>query len=436
MAKRAFPKRRDSKHRVLRVGESVREDGLYQFKYHVNGKAKFIYSWRLEPTDKLPQGKKPCLSLREMEKKIGYDLDSQMDPSMKNMTVMELVKRYLATRTGAKPSTLTNYRFVLNLLGKEDFSGKRIGDVKTSDAKLFLIKMQADGKGYSSVKTVRGVLRPAFQMAVDDDYLQFGFQLAGVVINDSVTREAITKDQMRKFLKFVHDDNNYCRYYEAFYILFHTGMRISEFCGLTIHDLDMEKRIIDINKQLQRTTKMEYMIESTKTNAGTRKLPMTEEVFRCFQAILEVFRCFQAILEDREAPRVEKMVGGYTGFLYLDKNGMPEVAMHWEHRFNHAVSRYNEIYREQMPNITPHVCRHTYCSNQAKAGMNPKTLQYLMGHSDIGVTMNVYTHLGMEDAAAEMARMEEVESARREQEKLNGVKEGKEKQSRKMFRVV
>ena len=162
MAKRAFPKRRDSKHRVLRVGESVREDGLYQFKYHVNGKAKFIYSWRLEPTDKLPQGKKPCLSLREMEKKIGYDLDSQMDPSMKNMTVMELVKRYLATRTGAKPSTLTNYRFVLNLLEKEDFSGKRIGDVKTSDAKLFLIKMQADGKGYSSVKTVRGVLRPAF----------------------------------------------------------------------------------------------------------------------------------------------------------------------------------------------------------------------------------------------------------------------------------
>ena len=415
MAKHAFPKRRDSKHRVLRVGESVREDGLYQFKYHVNGKAKFIYSWRLE--------------LREMEKKIGYDLDSQMDPSMKNMTVMELVRRYLDTRTGAKPSTLTNYRFVLNLLEKEDFSGKRIGDVKTSDAKLFLIKMQADGKGYSSVKTVRGVLRPAFQMAVDDDYLQknpFGFQLAGVVINDSVTREAITKDQMRKFLKFVHDDNNYCRYYEAFYILFHTGMRISEFCGLTIHDLDMEKRIIDINKQLQRTAQMEYMIESTKTNAGTRKLPMTEEVFRCFQAILE----------DRESPRVEKMVGGYTGFLYLDKNGMPEVAMHWEHRFNHAVSRYNEIYREQMPNITPHVCRHTYCSNQAKAGMNPKTLQYLMGHSDIGVTMNVYTHLGMEDAAAEMARMEEVESARREQEKLNGVKEGKEKQSRKMFRVV
>ena len=93
--------------------------------------------------------------------------------------------------------------------------------------------------------------------------------------------------------------------------------------------------------------------------------------------------------------------------------------------------RYNEIFREQLPNITPHVCRHTYCSNQAKAGMNPKTLQYLVGHSNIGVTMNVYTHLGMEDAAAEMARMEEVESARREQEKLNGAGENEEKLSKK-----
>ena len=135
---------------------------------------------------------------------------------------------------------------------------------------MFLIKLQSDGRRHSSVKTVRGVLRPAFQMAVDDDCLQknpFGFELAGVVVNDSVTREAITRDQMRKFLKFVHDDNCYCKYYEAVYILFHTGMRISEFCGLTIHDLDMENRIIDINHQLQRSSAMEYYVESTKTNS-------------------------------------------------------------------------------------------------------------------------------------------------------------------------
>lgn len=407
--------RRDSKHRVLRAGESVRADGKYQFKYHVAGKPKFVYSWRLEPTDKLPAGKKPCLSLRELEKQIGFDLETQLDPLKKNMTVMELVERYLSTKTGARPNTVANYNFVKNNLKKEDFGGKKIAHVKTSDAKLFLIKLQNDGKGYSTVKTVRGVLRPAFQMAVDDDILNknpFGFQLAGVVVNDSVTREAISREQMREFLKFVHDDNCYCKYYEVVCILFHTGMRISEFCGLTVKDVDLENKIVNIDHQLQRTSDMRYVIEPTKTNAGTRKIPITEDV--------EV--CFRAILEDRQTPRMETFIDGYSGFLFYDEKGMPLVAMHWEHRFNHMVSRYNDIYRVQIPNITPHVCRHTYCSNQAKAGMSPKTLQYLMGHSDIGVTLNVYTHLGVEDAADELKRMEELESARKEMEKAKGEK--------------
>ncbi len=125
-------------------------------------------------------------------------------------------------------------------------------------------------------------------------------------------------------------------------------------------------------------------------------------------------------------------IHGHSGFLFLDDDCLPLVAMHWEHRFNHMVNRYNDIYRVQMPNITPHVCRHTYCSNQAKAGMNPKTLQYLMGHSDIGVTLNTYTHLGLEDATEELHRMEEAEAARREQEKLAG----ETKDSQKLFKAV
>ena len=199
-------------------------------------------------------------------------------------------------------------------------------------------------------------------------------------------------------------------------------MRISEFCGLIVRDIDLEHRVVNIDHQLQRGADMRYTIQPTKTNAGTRRLPITEDVAECFQAILE----------DREKPRVERIVDGYSGFLFLDKEGLPLVAMHWEHRFNHMVKRYNDIYRVQMPNITPHVCRHTYCSNQAKAGMNPKTLQYLMGHSDIGVTLNTYTHLGLEDAAEELRRMEEAEAARREQEKLAG----KEQPTQKLFRAV
>ncbi len=97
--------RRDSKRRILRRGESIRANGKYQFKYHVDGKPHFVYSWRLVPTDPLPVGKKPCLSLRELEKQIGYDLENRLDPTGKNMTVRELVDRYIATKTGVKKTT-------------------------------------------------------------------------------------------------------------------------------------------------------------------------------------------------------------------------------------------------------------------------------------------------------------------------------------------
>ncbi len=184
----------------------------------------------------------------------------------------------------------------------------------------------------------------------------------------------------------------------------------------------MEHRIVNIDHQLQRLSDMTLVIEPTKTSAGTRKLPLTEDVEKCFQAIIE----------DREKPKVEKVVDGYTGFLFLDDKGLPLVAMHWEHRFNHMVKRYNDIYRVQLPNITPHVCRHTYCSNMAKSGMSPKTLQYLMGHSDISVTMNVYTHIGFDDAEEELKRMEEFRKEQAEIEKKNDAKAV----SQKMFKAI
>ena len=417
-------KRRDDKGRVLQQGEWQEPSGRYRYKYTDSlGKRKILYSWRLTESDKMPEGRRADASLREKERKV-QSLQMQGITGSK-LTVIELVERYLSLKTGVKHNTLANYNFVVNVLKKEEFSHKKVDDVKLSDAKIFLIKLQRDGRGYSSIHSIRGVLRPAFQMAVDDDLIlknPFGFELAGVVVNDSVTREALTRDQMRKFLKFVHDDNVYCKYYEVVYILFHTGMRISEFCGLTIKDIDLGNRIVNIDHQLQRLSDMTLVIEPTKTSAGTRKLPVTKDVARCFQAIIE----------DREKPKVEKVVDGYTGFLFLDDKGLPLVAMHWEHRFNHMVKRYNDIYRVQMPNITPHVCRHTYCSNMAKSGMNPKTLQYLMGHSDIGVTLNTYTHLGLEDAEDELKRLEDLQNARKELERTQGEKPV----SQKMFKAI
>jgi site-specific recombinase XerD len=188
-------------------------------------------------------------------------------------------------------------------------------------------------------------------------------------------------------------------------------------------DLDLLVNIVD-----GQMTVCELVDRYLKTKTGVRQ--STKQGYVTVQRLLAK-ESFQVIIEDRNVPKVEKSIDGYSGFLFYDDNGMPLVAMHWQHRFNHMVGRYNDIYRVQMPNITPHVCRHTYCSNMAKLGMNPKTLQYLMGHSDISVTMNVYTHIGFDDAEEELKRMEAFRKAQSE------VEQKKEKpMSQKMFKVV
>ena len=391
--------RKDSKGRRLATGESQDKDGRYRYKYNdAFGKRKSVYSWRLTESDPYPKGKRKDISLREKEKEVEKALRNAVATSGGNMTVLELVQKYISQKRGVKHNTQANYNFVINVIKKEDFGAKRIDKIKLSDAKTWLIKLQDDGRGYSSIHSIRGVVRPAFQMAVDDDLIRknpFEFQLATVVVNDSVTREAITRKQERAFLEFVANDKHFCRYYEGIFILFKTGLRISEFVGLTLSDLDMQNRKISVNHQLQRKRNMEYVIEDTKTSCGTREIPMTDEVYKCFQRIIS----------SRKKPRVEPIVGGKCGFLYLDKNDMPMVALHWEKYFQHICEKYNSIYRVQMPKVTPHVCRHTFCSNMAKSGMNPKTLQYLMGHSDISVTLNTYTHIGYDDAKEELKRV-------------------------------
>lgn len=397
--------RRDNKGRKLFNGESQRKDGKYEYKYQdAWGKRKTVYSWKLTPTDRVPVGKRDDISLREKIKQIQKDLNSNITPDGGNFTVLELVEKYISQKTGVRHNTRSNYNFVVNVIKKEDFGQKRIDKIKVSDAKEWLIKMQQiDGRGYSSIHTIRGVVRPAFQMAVDDDLLvknPFEFQLNTVVVNDSVTREAITRQQERDFLEFVKNDQHFCKYYDGIYILFKTGLRISEFVGLTKKNLDFENNRIIVDHQLQRTRDMKYIIEDTKTESGERMVPMTPEVKEAFQRILA----------NRKNPKVEPMVDGYSGFLYLDKNGRPMVALHWEKYFQHIREKYNKIYRIQMPKVTPHVCRHTFCSNMAKSGMNPKTLQYIIGHSDISVTLNTYTHLNYDDAEEEMQKVVEASS--------------------------
>ena len=121
----------------------------------------------------------------------------QIVPDGGKLTVVALVEKYISLKTGVRPSTEAGYKTVVNLLKKDEFGSRRIDKVKISDAKAWLIQLQKKGRGFSTIRTIRGILRPAFQLAVDDDVIRknpFGFEL---VSNRRLSR-AISADYFRR----------------------------------------------------------------------------------------------------------------------------------------------------------------------------------------------------------------------------------------------
>ena len=175
-------KRKDSKGRILKDGESQRSNGSYMYRYtDIRKERHWIYAPTLE-------------DLREKEAEIAKDAIKGIDYCAGNITLLEFAKKYVAQRQGVRYNTKVNYNFVLNLMEKEDFSYRIIRDIKASDAKEWFIKMHEDGRRYSTLQSVRGLLRPAFDMAVEEDVLAknpFAFTLTKVIANDTIERKAL-----------------------------------------------------------------------------------------------------------------------------------------------------------------------------------------------------------------------------------------------------
>ena len=241
------------------------------------------------------------------------------------------------------------------------------------------MKLHNDGKGYSTITCVRGVVKPTFQMAYNEDIIRrnpFDFKLVDVVPNDSQKRIAMTEEQQTLWMDFIREDKTYAKYYDEFVVFI--------------------KRKIRIDKHLVRERGGKYYVEKTKTECGCRFIPMTEEV--C-QSLKNIFA-------RRKRLKTETVIDGYSSFLLLDKDDKPKVALYIENEMRWAIKKYKKLYPDKtLPHITPHVFRHTFCTNISNAGMDIKTLQFVMGNSDVGVTLNIYTHASFDRVAEQIAKI-------------------------------
>ena len=390
-------KRKDSKGRNLKTGEGQRQNGLYYFqctdKY---GNRTSITSWKLVPTDPLPHGKRPCVSLREQEEFLAKKVRDGLDLSTK-CTVTQAAMQYQESRVGLKPGSMNAIRKFIKVLGRYRISVMQINDVEIKDVKDFCRQMYKDGYAVTTIQNYKGKLSSVFEYAREELHLTTlnpaKFKLSEVIKEPPNKRCSLTEQEKADFLQFLKSDYVSSKHYDEINLLLGTGLRISEFVGLTVNNIDLEHHCIIVDHQLQEINNSREWT-TPKSAAGNRVVFVSNDVEDSAKRLIDA----------AVSKRSNFSCNGVSDFIILDQYGNPRKTGVFRRILKDIVGRYEKTTGASMPNIIPHVLRHTYCTTQANSGIDLVALQYMMGHTDIATTSR-YLHASQEHARTEAERV-------------------------------
>lgn len=400
-------KRKDNRGRILRTGESQRKDGRYQFQYmDAVGKRHCVYALNL-------------VDLREKEKAILKDLEDGIRGSdSKKITVNQLIEIYFESHRSIKEVTALSYRKAFDNHIKDSFIGnKPISSIKNSDMLRFFNSLLDKGLSSGYLHIMNAFLHPAFEMAVDDDLIRknpCNGIMSKLEKTESVKKKAMTIDEQRCFLNFMAESERYKTYFPLFTILLGTGLRIGECLGLTWKEVDFKNGLIYVTHTLHYADYgdgqgHQFRITEPKTESGKRTIPMIEDVRKAFLTIRKTNMMLGG--------SGDLTVDGYRDFIFLTvKNRGLYTQGTIVEMLKRAVNSYNKQETEQaakekrepflLPHLTPHIMRHTFCTRFCENETNVRVIQEVMGHKDIKVTMNVYSHVTVDKAKECMESME------------------------------
>ena len=304
--------RKDSRGYALKKGESQRKDGRYVFRYTtLRGEHRSVYAKELS-------------ELRKKEVKIRRAIEDGLDPDRADrITLNELFDEYISQKYDLKQSTMTNYKYMYNHYVREGFGKLRISKIKYSDVKKFYYSLILE-KGFkpNSMEIVHTLLHPTFTMAVRDGLLRLN-PTDGVMTEikkshcwEKKKRHALTVPEQRAFTNYIANSEEYRGWYPLFTVMLGTGCRIGEVLGLRWQDVDFKNRTISINHNLvyrvQEDGTCTNHVNSPKTKAGIRIIPMLDEVFDAF-------------LEEYQYQKVigfcTDEIDGYSGFVFCTGDG-------------------------------------------------------------------------------------------------------------------
>lgn len=387
-------KRKDSKGRVLRKGESQKKENLYMYRWtDRNHVRQCFYASTLD-------------ELRKLEDQIGKEIT--LGVSRTAMTLNEQIAIYLKTKHNLAKSTRGNYEYYYEHSIKDSQLGQmKVIDIKKSDILLFYKSLSNDGYSAGTIQILQKIIHPSLQLACDDNTILKN-PAEGCIKEYATQLEkkyALTFDEEKEFLDRIKNRPRMKRYYPMYAIILETGLRISEAIGLTWNDVDMDKKEISVNHQVQcRMVDNKYTLyaNDTKTSAGERMIPMTDKVYKLFLEQRKVW------FGTTKVPDFE--VDGYKDFVFISHVTGKCMNHGNVRRMLRSIVDMNKDRDIQLPPISPHILRHTAATRLAESGCDMKVMQYLLGHTDIRTTMRVYNHVDSERVKREMKKLENLRS--------------------------
>ena len=383
--------RKDKKGYALRTGECQRKDGRYSYSYTDRcGVRHSIYA-------------KTLVKLREREKTLQRAYDEGIDPvKAAKLTINDMYDRYISQKFDLKETTRSNYKYMYNHFVRDTFGKRKMQSVRFSDVKQFYIGiLKEDKMKANTLESIHTQLHPAFQMAVRDGLIRMNpsdgvmAEIKKSKLWEKPKRHALTIAQQKAFMNFLKEDKEYEGWLPVVTVLLGTGMRIGECLGLRWEDLDFENRMISVNHNLtdrpDDNGKCGKHIQTPKTAAGIRTIPMIEEVFQAFLTEYEIQSCLGFCEEE---------IDGYSGFVFSTSRHTVYSAASINNAIHRAVSAYNKkeeaCARKEdreallLPDFSAHNLRHTFCTRFCENETNLKVIQDIMGHADISTTMDIY----------------------------------------------
>lgn len=383
-------RRKDSNRRVLKEGETQRKDGLYEYRWRTpGGKRHSVYARTLE-------------ELREKESAVLRDKSDGIRTDAKNVTLNDIFDLWIKMKKGLKNNTFQNYQYMYNQFVYPDFGQLKIMQIKHSDIRRFY-NMLADERNLkiSTIDNVHTVLHQVLDLAVEDNYLRTNpsdhalKELRQAHNFDTEKKKALTLEEQKVFMDFLEKNRKYNHWKPIFEVMLGTGLRVGEVTGLRWDDLDFEHNLIHVNHTLVYYNHDKdgcyFGINTPKTKAGCRIIPMMKNVREAF------FREKEFQKEIEISCRVK--IDGYTNFVFVNRFGNVQH----QGTLNKALRRImrdcnQEILEKQkkktdpvlLPRFSCHILRHTFATRLCEAGVNMKVIQDVLGHADIGTTMNIY----------------------------------------------